>query len=83
LETEPVRQSASIPDSPPTPQAFGVSVTPIIAIVYESALVAYFKLLSIAAQACGTPESTALLPGITAPAALFNERRLLPCTDLF
>jgi hypothetical protein len=40
-----------------------VSVTPIIAIVYDSALVAYFKLLSIAAQACGAPESTALLPG--------------------
>jgi len=29
-------------------------------------ILAYFKLLRIAAQACGTPESTALLPGITA-----------------
>jgi len=30
------------------------------------AVVAYFKLLRMAAQACGTPESTALLPGMTA-----------------
>ncbi len=34
--------------------------------VFDSALVAYFKLLRIAAQACGTPESTSLLPGIIA-----------------
>jgi hypothetical protein len=33
---------------------------------FDSALVAYFKLLSMAAHACGTPESTALLPGIIA-----------------
>ena len=66
------------------PETFGVSVTPIVAIVYDSALVAYFKLLSIAAQACGTPESTALLPGITAPSRPFStKRRLPPCTDLF
>ena len=55
-----------------------MSVTPIVAIVYDSALVAYFKLLSIAAQACGTPESTALLPGITAPSRLFRHTSPVP-----
>jgi hypothetical protein len=35
-------------------------------VVFDSALVAYFRLLRMAAQACGTPESTALLPGIIA-----------------
>src|SRR5208282_2331861 len=34
--------------------------------MFDSALGAYFKLLRMAAQACGTPESTALLPGIIA-----------------
>ena len=35
-------------------------------IVLHAALVTYFKLLSRAAHAWGTPESAALLPGITA-----------------
>jgi hypothetical protein len=35
-------------------------------VVFDSALVAYFGALRMAAQACGTPESTALLPGMIA-----------------
>jgi len=45
--------------------------------VFDSALVAYFKLLSMAAQACGTPESTALLPGIIA-SRLFRHKSPVP-----
>jgi hypothetical protein len=35
-------------------------------VVLHAALVAYFKLLRMAAQACDTPESAALLPGMVA-----------------
>jgi hypothetical protein len=35
-------------------------------VVLNAAVVAYFKLLRIAAQACDTPESAALLPGMVA-----------------
>ena len=45
---------------------------------FDSALLAYFKLLRIAAQACGTPESTALLPGITAQPPFFDTGSLFP-----
>jgi hypothetical protein len=39
---------------------------PGVAVVLHAALVAYFKLLRMAAQACDTPESAALLPGMVA-----------------
>ena len=60
-----------------------MSVTPIIAIVYNSALVAYFKLLSIAAQAGGTPESASLLPGIIAPSRPFQRNVARPHVLIF
>src|SRR5271167_1860065 len=60
----------------------------------EVLLATYFKLLRMAAQACGTPESTALLPGIIAqppfsiyvacshPLVFFSAVRLLAASAL-
>src|SRR5271165_2485120 len=62
--------------------------------MFDSALVAYFKLLRMAAQARGTPESTSLLPGIIAQppfstyaaccqeSVLFSSVRLLAASAL-
>ena len=48
----------------PPAETIGVRFTPIGG--YSTKRVTYFKLLRIAAQACGTPELIALLPGMIA-----------------
>ena len=47
-------------------EALGVTVRQASPVVLHAALVAYFAALRMAAQARDTPESAALLPGITA-----------------
>jgi hypothetical protein len=66
-ESEPRRAFDPIPVALWRGEALGMTVLRQASpVVLHAALVAYFAALRMAAQACDTPESAALLPGIVA-----------------